>query len=102
MTCSFKPPTLIRNGHLQTTLTSLRPRKYLAGKRATALKEVEQNIILNCGNGVQLHGKFSEGLNEFKGLVTLIHGWEGSCESSYILSAGSALFDAGFSVFRLN
>ncbi|MFT5700515.1 MAG: putative alpha/beta-fold hydrolase [Desulforhopalus sp.] len=102
MTRSFKPPTIIRNGHVQTTLTSLRPRKYLAGHRATALKEVEQNIILDCGNGVRLLGTFSEGPNQSKGLVTLIHGWEGSSESSYILSAGTALFEDGFSVFRLN
>ena len=102
MTRSFKPPAIIRNGHVQTTLTSLRPRKYLATKRAAALKEVEEDIILNCGNGIQLLGKLGEATNTTKGIVTLIHGWEGSADSSYILSAGTALFREGFSVFRLN
>ena len=37
-----------------------------------------------------------------KGTVLLFHGWEGSIESAYILSAGRFLFNNGFSVFRLN
>ena len=102
MTCPFTPPAILRNGHVQTTLTSLPPRKYLTNKRAGNIKEVEQEIVLNCGDGVKLLGKMSISSDRTKGLVTLIHGWEGSTESSYILSAGSALFKAGFSVFRLN
>ena len=99
---AFKPPAILRNGHVQTTLRSLRPGKVLAAKRAEALRNAEEDIILDCGKGVQLLGKMSEGASRTKGLVTLIHGWEGSSESSYILSAGTALFKAGFSVFRLN
>ena len=98
----FTPPLLIRNGHVQTTLTSLRPRKYLAKIKATALKQHEQQIILNCSDNVQLLGAYSHCLTEAKGLVVLIHGWEGSADSSYMLSAGSALYQAGYSVFRLN
>ena len=37
-----------------------------------------------------------------RGLVVLLHGWEGSAHSSYVLSAGAALFAAGFEIFRLN
>jgi len=102
MTRSFTPPAIIRNGHVQTTLTSLRVRKFLAKKRAALLKEAGQDIVLDCGKGVQLQGTLSKSTDKSKGLVTLIHGWEGSAESSYILSAGTALFKEGFSVFRLN
>ncbi len=35
-------------------------------------------------------------------LVVLIHGWEGSAESTYLLSAATALWQAGYSVARLN
>lgn len=102
MTRSFTPPAIIRNGHVQTTLTSLQARKFIIRKRATLLKDAGQDIILNCGKGVQLQGTLSTNPCNKKGLVTLIHGWEGSSESSYILSASTTLFIEGFSVFRLN
>jgi predicted alpha/beta-fold hydrolase len=34
--------------------------------------------------------------------VTLIHGWEGSSDSSYILSTGNYLYEKGYDIFRLN
>jgi uncharacterized protein len=37
-----------------------------------------------------------------RGLVVLMHGWEGCAASHYMLSTGDILFDAGFDVFRLN
>lgn len=35
-------------------------------------------------------------------MAVLLHGWEGSAHSNYMLAAGARLFDAGFDVFRLN
>lgn len=32
----------------------------------------------------------------------MLHGWEGSAEANYVISLGGLLYDAGFSVFRLN
>ncbi len=32
----------------------------------------------------------------------LMHGWEGSADSLYLLSASQSLFEAGFEVVRLN
>ena len=37
-----------------------------------------------------------------RGLVILLHGWEGCADSDYMLSVSSRLYQAGFSVFRLN
>jgi len=37
-----------------------------------------------------------------KGLVVIIHGWEGSASSAYVLAAGSFFYQLGFSVCRLN
>ena len=102
MNTTFMPPLIIANRHVQTTLTSLQLRKYLAGRRAARLLQKQKELILDCGDGVRLQGYLSEAPNRDIGLVTLIHGWEGSSDSSYILSAARALHEAGFSVFRLN
>jgi uncharacterized protein len=37
-----------------------------------------------------------------KGLVILLHGWEGSIDSTYMLCTGRALYRSGYDVFRLN
>lgn len=70
---------------------------------------------LDCGGGVRLLGYHSnqerhtpspERRHAIAGhprrLVVLIHGWEGSANSLYQLSAAAHLFGRGFDVFRLN
>ena len=37
-----------------------------------------------------------------KGLVILIHGWEGNADSMYLVSSAGYLYDRGLNVFRLN
>jgi len=66
------------------------------------LVEVAKEYILDCGNGARLLGSYSCRPENHKGLAILIHGWEGSIESSYLLSAAGCLFESGFDVFRLN
>jgi len=58
--------------------------------------------ILECGQGVRLLGSYSASPGNSKGLVILLHGWEGSINSAYILSAAAFLFNQGFDIFRLN
>lgn len=41
-------------------------------------------------------------LETSKGLVILLHGWEGSSSSSYILKTGFSLQENGYEVFRLD
>lgn len=96
------PPSAIRHPHIQTVLASLAPRKILVSLRARELKARGREIILNCGNGVRLLGVISEQPTRDKGLVILIHGWEGSINSAYLLSAAGSLYKKGLSVFRLN
>lgn len=102
MSYSFLPSLPFRNGHIQTTLTSLKLRKAVARKRARDLRNIQEGIILDCGDGVRLLGAYSAGQKPGKALVILIHGWEGSQDSSYILSAAASLYKKGYSVFRLN
>lgn len=102
MDTHFLPPLLLRSCNLQTTLASLKPRKLLAVHRASRLLQNSRTMVLDCGEGIRLLGAISEGAGNTKGLVILIHGWEGSIDSAYILSAGAWLFNHGYNVFRLN
>ncbi|MDB5968951.1 MAG: alpha/beta fold hydrolase [Hydrocarboniphaga sp.] len=57
--------------------------------------------MLDCGDGIRLTGLHTPRAGAL-GLVVLIHGWEGSHESSYQYSMACALHRDGYSVFRLN
>ena len=99
---SFIPPLFLRNGHIQTTLASSQARKMLSRTRAKELLANSREQVLDCGDEIRLLGAYSAQKKPEKGLVTLIHGWEGSIDSTYILSAGATLFRQGYDVFRLN
>ena len=80
----------------------------LAGSRIRTMGknpmlDVSREVLLNAIENVKLQGFYSAQVNgQSKGLVMLLHGWEGSVSSAYILSAGKFLYKNGFSVFRLN
>ncbi len=98
----FMPPVGLRNAHVQSLLASSPLRRVFALRRSVALRAVEQAWVLDGGEGVRLQGFYSVQPQLSKGLVVLLHGWEGSVNSSYILSNGARLYAAGFDVFRLN
>ena len=65
--------------------------------------DIAQEIILNPIDDVRLQGFYSrQASKQAKGLVMLLHGWEGSVNSAYILGTGEFLYSNGYSVFRLN
>lgn len=98
----FRPPSLLGHRHLQSMITQLPWRRWPVLARARQLTDTASEEIIDCGDGVRLQGFLSRPVGAEAGLVLLLHGWEGSAHSSYILSAGSALLAAGFAVFRLN
>ncbi|WP_028584086.1 YheT family hydrolase [Desulfogranum mediterraneum] len=102
MPSPFLPPPGLRSPHLQTTLASLFPRKLASRARTRRLRAESREHILDCGQGVRLSGAFSPAQQPAKGLVTLLHGWEGSMDSAYLLSAAGVLYQHGYSIFRLN
>ncbi|MBN2403285.1 MAG: alpha/beta fold hydrolase [Spirochaetes bacterium] len=62
-----------------------------------------EEVMVDAGNSVRLIGYYSKHLEATsKGIVLLIHGWEGSSNSSYIVSTGKYLFKNNFDIFRLN
>ena len=97
----FRPPAGLGHRHLQSMITQAPWRRRRVFRAAARLLASARQELVDCGDGVRLQG-FLSAATDARGLVVLLHGWEGSADSSYVLSAGSALLDAGFSVFRLN
>jgi predicted alpha/beta-fold hydrolase len=100
----FKPHWLIRHPQIQSILATKSPRRRMWLKRGSKMEALATHHVLDCGDGVRLTGWWSpqpEGTSP-RGLVVLIHGWEGSHESSYLYSMACALHQAQFNVFRLN
>ncbi len=98
----FCPPRLLQSPHVQSLLASTAPRKLRLLAKAKTLRQASQSVILDCGNDIQLLGEYSRQAHRSRGLITLIHGWEGSSRSTYLLSAASHFYRAGYDVFRLN
>jgi len=98
MTDTFNPPFYMRSAVVQTLLASL-VRMQGVNPMLIAAKEV----VLNPVDDVRLQGFYSPQADQrAKGVVMLLHGWEGSVNSAYILRTGKFLYEHGFSIFRLN
>jgi uncharacterized protein len=94
---NFKPSVFIRNCHLQSVLAS--SRLSIFGKNLLLTQSHE--IIITTSNGSRLLSFLSPQANP-RGLIILMHGWEGSSSSAYVLSAGIYFYNLGFSICRLN
>ncbi len=103
---TFAPPRWLANAHLQSILPSLKLRRPLLARRARDLLAASETQILECGDGVRLLGHHATqsalGRPPARDLVILLHGWEGSADSLYVLSLGAHLYGLGCDVFRLN
>ena len=74
-------------------------------RRAQPMIGASRQLVLDCGDGARLMGWFSEpaaGASPSQRLAVLLHGWEGSSESLYVLSVAQLLHERGFAVLRLN
>jgi len=98
----FSPPAALAHRHLQSVITQAPWRRRRILGNAAMLLAASESVLIDSGDGVRLQGFHSAPPRGSRGLVVLLHGWEGSAGSTYILSTGAALFEAGFSVFRLN
>jgi predicted alpha/beta-fold hydrolase len=96
---SFKPPWYLCNGHVQTILASSPFRAWGKNPMRTAARQV----ILTTRDKIRLLGLYSpQGVERAAGEVILLHGWEGSADSTYILRTGNTLYRRGYDIFRLN
>lgn len=99
---SFTPPRLLQNGHLNTILGNNGPRKLLVWSKTRHWHRSARDVLLYCRDGVRLHGEYTEGNDPARGLVILVHGWEGSSTSTHVLSTAHHLLQQGYSIFRLH
>ncbi|MBT2767192.1 alpha/beta fold hydrolase [Stenotrophomonas sp. ISL-67] len=99
----YCPPRWLRNPHLQSMLSSSRMRMQRGLVLLAATGAVTEELILDGGEGVRLQGWHSriEG-REPVGMALLLHGWEGSSESSYMRMTAARMLEAGYDVVRLN
>jgi len=96
---SYRPAKYLRNGHVQTILASSPFRAW--GKNS--MRDAARQMILTIRDNIRLLGLYSpHQAKKTAGEVILLHGWEGSAESTYILCTGRALYRKGYDIFRLN
>ena len=98
---TFQPPWWLHSRHLQSMLASVTLRRGPIVRRARPLLGAQRELLLECGDGVRLQCWRSSGAPGGPPAVVL-HGWEGSAESLYVLSLSQQLYERGFDVFRLN
>jgi len=99
----YAPPFWLRNPHLQTALGSSQWRRRRGAQALAATGAVTTEHLVDGGEGVRLHGLHSVVPGRApRGLVLLLHGWEGSSESSYMRQTAAQMLELGYAVFRLN
>lgn len=100
---SFVPALGLGHPSLQGTLASKRPVQRMWRRRGMDLNAISTAHVLDCGDGVRLTGRYAaQPGGASRGLVILIHGWEGCHDSSYLYSTAARLHLEGYNTFRLN
>lgn len=103
---AFRPRRWLRGAHFQTILPNWPFRRTRVERRALPMLAASEELLLDCGDGVTLQAFHSSparrGREPGKKLAIILHGWEGSADSTYMLSLGQTFFEAGFETIRLN
>jgi hypothetical protein len=102
VTEEFRPPLWLRNAHVQSILATTFVRRGRIEREAAPLLAAQREQLLDCGAGVRLQCFLSSPPRSNGVPVVVLHGWEGSAESIYVLSLAQLLFARGFEVVRLN
>ncbi|MCL7715769.1 YheT family hydrolase [Stenotrophomonas mori] len=99
----YRPPRWLRNPHLQSMLASSGVRLRRGRRLLAASGAVDSELLLDGGDGVRLQALHSRLPGHAPvGLALLLHGWEGSTESSYMRMTAARMLERGFDVVRLN
>jgi uncharacterized protein len=98
----FRPAPWLRNHHLQSMLASTAWRRGRLMRQSAPLLAAAREVLLDCGAGVRLQCFISSPSHSVTAPVVLLHGWEGSAESLYVLSLARQLFERQVAVVRLN
>jgi predicted alpha/beta-fold hydrolase len=96
---SFQPPLFFKNAYVQTILGSSKLRTLAPN----IMRDVAREKIIKTPENIQLMGYHSaQNGRQTKGLAIVLHGWEGSSDSTYVLRCAKRLYLNGYDVFRLN
>jgi uncharacterized protein len=102
----FVAPPWLASPHVQSVWPSLPLRRRAVLRRCRDLIEASEPVFLDCGEDVRLLAlratQERAGRAAAARMALLVHGWEGSANSLYVLSLGQYLFARGFDVLRLN
>ncbi|WP_026180317.1 YheT family hydrolase [Hahella ganghwensis] len=98
----WSPKWGLRNPHTQSMLASIKLRAPVVRRRAREVIETAEEVILDCKDGVRIHGLLSRHDHQPRETVVLIHGWEGCADSLYLLSIAGVLYKQGYDIFRLH
>lgn len=99
----YAPPRWLRNPHVQSVLGSSPMRRRRGARVLASFGALTREHVVDGGDGIRLHGLHSTlPGRDARGLALLLHGWEGSAESSYMRLTATRLMQRGFDVFRLN
>jgi uncharacterized protein len=98
----YNPPRWLRNPHVQSILSSSQWRRTAGMRLLERTGAQTQTHVLDLEKA-RLQGFYSYVPDRAsRGVVMLLHGWEGSVESGYMYHTAARMLRAGFSVFRLN
>jgi predicted alpha/beta-fold hydrolase len=100
----YRVEGLLKNPHVQSVLSSSPWRRRAGATRLAALGASSQVHVLDLPGGIRLAGMYTAAPTPRAdgALALLLHGWEGSAESSYIQQSAAELLAAGVAVFALN
>ncbi|TCT25201.1 YheT family hydrolase [Thermomonas haemolytica] len=99
----YAPPAWLRSPHVQSLLASSPLRALQARRRLRQAPATHAQTLLEVEGGVRLQGVASVPVARTpRALALLLHGWEGSADSSYMRMTAAHLLRAGLVVFRLN
>ncbi len=103
---AFEPRGLLGSPHVQSLLTSGPWRRRQVRRRTLEYVQRSQAEVIEASDGTLLLGFRNKSRvaqpARRDALVILLHGWEGSVDSNYLLSAAETLDAVGFDTFRLN
>lgn len=100
---AYAPPRWLRNPHVQSVLGTSPWRRRRGAQALAATGAVTTEHLFDGGGGVRLLGLHSAPPGGgSRGLALLLHGWEGSTESSYMRFTAAQLLRRGYEVVRLN
>jgi len=99
---SFRPPSVLRNPHVQSILATLDLRARLGQNGGDA--RASRDVMICCEDGTRLVAAHSPARDpsSSKGVAVLLHGWEGSADSSYLVCLARSLHRLGYEIYRVN